>query len=131
MSIAPPNSASMADGPALKLVHCTLTCGPIALSNHPFALATIACAWVMLGNAPTRMTVCAHVEIAAVNAKTIPMTSCLDTLLSPHDHGQDAGFFLLLGRTLALRGARARISDEVSQGSIFQNVGGCVANVEK
>src|SRR6478609_8874919 len=54
--MAPAKSASMAEGPALKLVHCTFTCGPMAFSNHPFALPTMAWAWVMLGNAPTRTT---------------------------------------------------------------------------
>ena len=47
----------MADGPALKLFHSILTLGPIAFSNHPLALPTMACGCVMLGNAPTRMTV--------------------------------------------------------------------------
>ena len=59
MSIAPANKASIAEGPALKLFHSILTCGPIAFSNQPLLLPTIACGCVMLGNAPTRMTVCA------------------------------------------------------------------------
>src|SRR5690348_6691553 len=57
MSIAPAKSASMAEGPALKLVHWIFTLDPIALSNQPLALPIIGCACVMLGNAPTRIIV--------------------------------------------------------------------------
>src|SRR5215469_5203708 len=85
----------MADGPALKLVHCTLTCGPIALSNHPLALPTMACAWVMLGNAPTRRAACALAE--AVNANHIRVTvGHLVTRTASDHHGKDASRFLLL-----------------------------------
>src|SRR5271167_4151384 len=57
MSIAPANNASIAEGPALKVFQSIFTFGPMAFSNQPFAFPTMACAWVMLGNAPTRMTV--------------------------------------------------------------------------
>src|SRR6202030_2579924 len=57
MSMAPANRASMAEGPALKLVHWIFTLQPRAFSNHPLALPTMGCACVMLGKAPTRITV--------------------------------------------------------------------------
>src|SRR5437762_4481456 len=60
MSMAPEKRASIAEGPALKLVHWIFTFGPIALSNQPLAFPIIGCAWVMLGNAPTRMMVWAR-----------------------------------------------------------------------
>src|SRR3974390_346002 len=69
ISIAPAKRASIADGPALKLVHCTLTCGPIALSNQPFALPTIAWACVILGNAPTRIVVVPWAQTEAADNK--------------------------------------------------------------
>jgi len=71
--MAPANRASIAEGPALKLVHCTLTCGPIAFSNHPLALPTMAWACVTLGKAPTRMVLavpCAH-PVTAVTSPNI------------------------------------------------------------
>src|SRR5271156_1488154 len=104
MSIAPANSASMAAGPALKLVHWTLTCGPMALSNHPLALPTMACACVMLGNAPTRIVFvppCAPAEIAVASASmSIVMQQRLFTLLASDHHGENAGVFLLILPTL-------------------------------
>src|SRR5579862_12990 len=104
MSIAPANKASIADGPALKLVHCTLTCGPMALSNQPLALPTMACAWVMFGNAPTRMVVgaglCAHPENEVASQREVPTRALnridLLTLLASYDHGEDAGGIFLL-----------------------------------
>src|SRR5208337_3183096 len=133
MSIAPPNKASMAEGPALKLVHCTFTCGPMALSNQPLAFPTMACACVILGNAPTRMAVCVHPGSAATNPTISPKRSLLLTLLSPDDHGEERRLFCLffLGRLLALGDARMRLGDEVSQSSIFQDVRGCVAHVQE
>ena len=103
MSIAPANSASIAEGPALKLVHCTFTCGPMALSNQPFALPTMACACVMLGNAPTRIVLalpCAHPDTTAANhrptATRIFYLFLLTSGASNH-HGEDAGgFFFVL-----------------------------------
>src|ERR1700687_4300331 len=102
MSMAPANRASIAEGPALKLVHCTLTCGPMALSNQPLAFPTMAWAWVMLGQAPTRMVVCALPETMATSAIKSPQANRLLTGLSPDDHGENAAliFRFLLGSTL-------------------------------
>src|SRR5580704_17316789 len=68
--------ASMAEGPALKLFHSILTLGPIAFSNQPLALPTIACGCVMLGNAPTRMTVWLNPWEAA-NKRKVTIISAL------------------------------------------------------
>src|SRR2546426_843030 len=43
MSMAPANRASIADGPALKLVHWILTFGPIAFSSQPSMLKNFGC----------------------------------------------------------------------------------------
>src|SRR5579871_3777411 len=96
MSIAPPNKASIAAGPALKLVHCTLTPGPMALSKNPLAFPTMACAWVMLGNAPTRIVTCA-LPAPALHTISIRTSSFLLTLVSPDNHGQHR-FGLVLAR---------------------------------
>src|SRR5271166_723239 len=98
MSIAPAKRASMAEGPALKLVHCTLTCGPMALSNQPLALPTMACAWVIFGNAPTRITVgfaWAHPAIAIASHADTASVKRLVTLMASDHHGEDAGGFFL------------------------------------
>src|SRR5438477_5024413 len=81
MSIAPAKSASMAAGPALKVLHSIFTFGPSAFSKEPFALPTMACACVMLGNAPTRTVTgncampgkhAAHTRVASIrNRRTI------------------------------------------------------------
>src|ERR1700735_3857314 len=66
----------------------------MALSNHPLALPTIAWAWVMLGNAPTRMVValpCAHPETAAASQNKSATTNSLRTLTTSEDQGEDAG----------------------------------------
>src|SRR5271166_846300 len=47
----------MAEGPALNVFQSIFTPGPMAFSNQPLALPTIACGCVILGNAPTRTTV--------------------------------------------------------------------------
>src|SRR5579859_7902020 len=109
--MAPANKASMAAGPALKLVHCTFTCGPMALSNQAFALPTMACAWVMLGNAPTRIVVCAQLDEATVVsalASASQMRLRLLTLLASDHHGQHAGVIFLLSVSLAFSGTRRR-----------------------
>src|SRR5215472_7962377 len=101
MSIAPANSASIADGPALKLFQSTLTFGPMAFSNQPFALPTIACEWVIFGNAPTWMTLCPEqnedTSTSAVNTKT----SCdlVMARFSAENHGKYGGIgrLFLLG----------------------------------
>src|SRR5271155_2791244 len=100
MSIAPANSASMADGPALNLAHCTFPCDPMALSNQPLDLPTIACGCVMLGNAPTRITLpLPWAHPVATNAKPSIQTlrNLLFTLvapgLTPNHHGKNAARF--------------------------------------
>src|ERR1700726_3752837 len=131
--MAPPNKASMAAGPALKLVHCTLTCGPMALSKKPLALPTMACACVMLGNAPTRIVVCAGLDAATPSAIRSTMRKRLLTLLAPDNHGQNAAFlfFFLLGSTLAFGGTRGCAGDEIRKSGVFQNLCSRVAHVEK
>src|SRR5277367_4893103 len=116
----------MAAGPALKLVHCTFTCGPMALSNQPLALPTMACACVMLGNAPTRMVVCAQPE-TALQARRIPNTRRLLTLVTPGNHGEDAGFFFFLGSFASGSGRR----DQVGERGVFQNSSRGVAHIKK
>src|SRR5689334_19687047 len=103
MSIAPAKSASIADGPALKLFHSTLAREPIALSNQPLFFPTIACGWVMLGNAPTRMTVCAP-PMAFRTTNTHARTNRLhrDMDLASRLHREDAGFGGLLFADLAI-----------------------------
>src|SRR5271166_2601724 len=87
----------------------------------------------MLGNAPTRMVLCAQAESAVPQASTRPIRSRLLTLLASNHHGQDAGLFLffLLGGPLALGGTRPRARDQVRQSRVFQNVGSSVAHIEK
>src|SRR5580700_1890205 len=136
MSIAPANSASIAEGPALKLVHCTLTCGPIALSNQPLALPIMAWACVMLGNAPTRIVLAApwaHPETTNANQRENPTSILLFTLVASDDHGQNAGLiFLLALRTLTvLAGLRAVVGDQVGQSGVVEDARGRIANVEK
>src|SRR5580698_7173930 len=111
MSIAPANKASIAEGPALKLFHSILTCGPIALSNHPLLLPTIACGCVIFGNAPTRTTVWA-VATALIN-KNKPAkkrTPRLVMALASSQHRQHAGLGLFLSGGLPVDGLRTRIA---------------------
>src|SRR2546429_7256799 len=107
MSIAPANRASIADGPALKLVHWILTFDPIPCSNQPLALPIIGCAWVILGNAPTRIVVWARrtPENRQRTARTQPVRTQIPLLPQSHrlrifaprtsmdHHRQDSGFF--------------------------------------
>src|ERR1700753_2134975 len=95
MSIAPAKSASIAAGPALKLVHSTFTCDPMALSKKPLFFPTMACACVMLGKAPTRIAVCPQAEIE-IASTTSPKNLLLVTLLASNHHGEDAGGFFFL-----------------------------------
>src|SRR5258708_40093995 len=120
----------MAAGPALKLVHCTLTCGPMALSNHPFAFPTMACACVMLGNAPTRMVACAPLGRAEAT-KVRTKTTFLITLLASDHHRQHAALFFFLGGAPAPRRARRCAGNQVGERSVFQNMRRCIAHVEK
>src|SRR5215469_7049464 len=120
MSMAPANRASIAEGPALKLVHCTFTCGPIALSNQPFALPTMACACVMLGNAPTRMVVCAPADPAKLSPKRSMKIERLFTRTASDYHGKHAGGFLLLVLSMfvGLGSSRVRFDDQICQGGV-------------
>src|SRR5579884_2757129 len=107
----------MAEGPALKLVHWILTFGPMALSNQPLDLPTMACACVMFGNAPTRTVVTswAHPVIDKVRHNMNSKTRPLITLVTSNYHGEDAGGFLFLKFAVLakLGGARAGIRDQV------------------
>src|ERR1700732_4506252 len=100
MSIAPANRASMAEGPALKLFQSILTWDPIAFSNHPLFLPTIACGCVILGNAPTRMTVCAAAK--APSKRTQPAEPKKLRLIMPlassqHRQHTELAFLFLSG----------------------------------
>src|SRR5271166_5415606 len=99
MSIAPANKASIAEGPALKLFHSILTWGPIAFSNQPLFLPTIACGCVILGNAPTRMTVWAAANAPSRKTKQADIRKLhLVMTLASHQHREHTRLvFLLLG----------------------------------
>src|SRR5258706_11282417 len=84
----------------------------------------------MLGNAPTRIVVCAEVDVATnVRNKTSAIRRRLLTL-SSDDHGQNTGI-LLLCRPLAFGGTRRCAGDQVSQRGALQNFCGRVAHIEK
>src|ERR1019366_3109702 len=142
MSIAPANKASIAEGPALKLFHSILTWGPIAFSNHPFFLPTIACGCVILGNAPTRMTVWAPAntpskKIKQAEAKKLRLVMAL--AFRQHRQHPGLGFFLPADPPVAglpvdgLRtGTRRRpTADQVGQRRILQNPGGRIPYFQK
>src|ERR1700722_3190783 len=135
MSIAPANSASIAAGPALKLVHCTLTCGPIALSNQPLALPTMAWACVMLGNAPTRMVFappCPQAETEAARANIAIKNRLLMLLASDRDGHDATGFFLLPLAPLAVLGyLRPLVDDQIRESRVVEDAGCSVAHIEK
>src|ERR1039458_3318667 len=133
ISIAPANKASIAEGPALKLFHSTLTCGPIAFSNHPLLLPTIACGCVMLGNAPTRITLCALAKVPRkINNPTQTKRLRLVMAHSPRRCRQHIGlgFLFLAGFRvggLSVDGFRMRVfrgstADQVGQRRILQNL---------
>src|SRR5579871_5376208 len=135
MSIAPANRASMAAGPALKLVHCTLTWGPIALSKKPLALPTIACACVMFGNAPTRIMFalpCANPEIVTARKSKVPRIERLVTLFASNHHGEDVGGIFLLSLVSLAAFARGSLAgDQIGERRVIENASGCVAHIEK
>src|SRR5579872_5771249 len=120
----------MAEGPALKLVHCTLTCGPMAFSNQPLALPTMACGCVTLGNAPTRITVCADAAQTVRELNSSPVKNRRITSPPPDHHGQNAGFFFFLPGPLA-PAAWAALPYQIRQSRIFQNVRRRIANIQK
>src|SRR5208283_4329985 len=137
MSIAPANNASIAEGPALKLFHSILTWGPIAFSNHPLLLPTIACGCVILGNAPTRRIVWAPANTPSTKTKPVEAKKLrLVMALASRQHGQHAGLgFLLSGGllsgslpvdSLGMGASRRPAADQVGQRRILQNFSGGV-----
>src|SRR5581483_2047219 len=132
MSIAPAKSASIAEGPALKLFHSTFTFGPMAFSKRPFAFPTIAWGCVMFGNAPTRTVVCANPSTAnTMNSKT-PRTLLL--IFSPvriavHDHGQHSALVCFLAGLLTwLTDPR---TNDIGQGGVLEDAGRGVPHVQE
>src|SRR2546423_15218210 len=90
----------------------------------------------MLGNAPTRIVVCAQIEgavpmvpIAIVSTSAIRMR--LLTLLASNYHGQDAGVSFFLCAALAFAGTRRRTGDQVGQSCVFQNPRSGVTHIKK
>src|SRR5882672_1601379 len=133
MSIAPANNASIAEGPALKVFQSIVTFGPMRFSNHPLALPTIACAWVMLGNAPTWMTVCAEAAVPANSIKIAAMRLRLVMALSPtgmQRQRQNGGLCLFLF-TAAAAGAGGRFVHQVGERCVVKDLGGRIADIEK
>src|SRR5215468_501115 len=128
--MAPANSASMADGPALKLFHSTLASDAMAFSNQPLAFPTIACGWVMLGNAPTRITVWARTRGASKTAmaSAIPLGMLMPALPSADHHRQYAGFGFFLAALSRL--CRRTVSD-IGQRGAFQNFCCRIAHIQK
>src|SRR5215469_14535549 len=118
--MAPANRASIADGPALKLFHSILTWDPMAFSNQPFALPTIACGWVLFGNAPTRITAWARTTGASPRASVsaISLGMLMPRLSSMHHHRQHAGFGFFLAALLPF--CRRAIRDIGERGA-FEN----------
>src|SRR5450631_572701 len=137
MSIAPANKASIAEGPALKLFHSIFIWGPIALSNHPLFLPTIACGCVILGNATPRMTVCAAANAHSKSNEQVELKNLrLVMPLTSRQHRQYTGlaFLLLAGFPIdALwTGTSSRpAADQVGQRRILQNLGGCIPYFQK
>src|SRR5208282_2825668 len=127
MSIAPANRASIAEGPALKLFHSILTCGPIAFSNHPLLLPTMACGCVMLGNAPTRIVFCAPASAPSkINNHAEAKKLRLVMALAPRRYRQRIGLWLLLPADFPVDGAgtgTGRLTaDQVGKRRIFENL---------
>src|SRR4030088_652411 len=137
MSIAPANKASIAEGPALKLFQSILTWDPIAFSNHPLFLPIIACGCVILGNAPTRMTVCALANIPSKKNKQVDAKRLLLVMaLSSGQHRQHTERGSLLPDGLPVDGLWMRVSrrppvDQVGQRRILQNPGGRIPYFQK
>src|SRR5215469_7133128 len=130
MSMAPANSASIADGPALKLFHSILVSDPMAFSNQPVAFPTIACGWVMLGNAPTRITVWARRTGASKTAmvSAISLGMLMPAFSSADHHRQHAGFGFFL--STLFRFYRPSIGD-IGERSAFENLCCRIAHIQK
>src|ERR1700682_4489975 len=113
--MAPENSASIAEGPALKLFQSIFAFEPSAFSNHPLALPTMACGCVIFGNAPTRMTIpCPQAEMEKMRTKTdmIRIFLFIPSPVPMSHHGQNATFgFLLLATFPRLQCSRTLSAD--------------------
>src|SRR5579884_4021653 len=131
MSIAPANSASIADGPALKLFHSILVCGPSAFSNQPFAFPIMACGWVILGNAPTRTTTCCALPCTKAASTIATAASQLSVLIrapaSLRDHAKHPRL-LLLSCFFVLGSFRI---GNICEAGALQDFCGCIANLQK
>src|SRR5260221_9039649 len=135
MSIAPANRASIAEGPALKLFQSILTWGPIAFSNHPLFLPTIACGCVILGNAPTQIELCAPASAPSKktnNAETKKSRLVMALALSQHWQHNGLGSLPVGLPVNELRtGASRPATDQIGQRRILQNPGGSIPYFQK
>src|SRR5581483_1409837 len=133
MSMAPANSASIAEGPALKLFHSTFAFGPNAFSNQPLDFPIIACGCVMFGNAPTRTTTfwphAAPQNTNPVNRTSTPLRILIRTPVTSDHHGKHAALVFLARPPRALAG-RSTI-DDVGQAGALQNLGRRVPHLEE
>src|ERR1035437_9225524 len=121
MSIAPANKASIAEGPALKLFHSILTWGPIAFSNQPLFLPTIACGCVILGNAPTRITAWATANVPSRKTKPAEVKKLRLVMALPfRQHRQHTGFAFLLPAGLPADGLRTGASIRATADQVGQ-----------
>src|SRR2546426_9594927 len=133
--MAPENSASIAEGPALKLFQSIFAFEPSAFSNHPLALPTIACGCVIFGNAPTRMTVpCPQPEIERLRMKTRMIRTFL-FISSPvpvnYDWKNATLGFLLLAFLSRLQFSLTLSTDNIGQRWVFQNTDSTIANIKE
>ncbi len=107
----------------------------MALSKKPLAFPTIACACVILGNAPTRMVLaspCAQAAVKEMEKSRIPRIDCLLTLVSSDHHGEDAGgIFFRIFQFLATFAGRHVAGNEIGKCCVFENARRRIANVEK
>src|ERR1700730_3991819 len=95
----------------------------------------------MLGNAPTRVVVCAQLESddPRIKIRSGPLRKRLFTSLPPTPHGQHASLLFVFvsvlvfpsGPAPAFCGPWTTVRDEVSQSRIFQNIRRGIANVQK
>src|ERR1019366_2449357 len=136
MSIAPANKASIAEGPALKLFHSILTWGPIAFSNQPLFLPTIACGCVILGNAPTRITVWATANAPSNKIKQAETKKLrLVMTLALHQQRQHTRLVFFLFARLPAARVRTRASrlaaDQIGQRRVLQNLGSRIPYFQK
>ena len=114
----------------------------MAFSNQPFALPTMACAWVMLGNAPTRITVVLPDAPSAGNAAEQNQAKqsygtlfilgfpALETTMDNHGRRPFSSFFFAFFDCRTL-GWRFVIDNQVGQGGVFQDLRRGIAHVEE